>query len=199
MTFDEYNMRLNNVIEAMKSEPNGVLMVKIASDALAMIRKRVTESGRNAEGGMYEKYSTRPYFTNCASMSTDACNQIAGSKEKRRQLDWATITTSSGKKVRMFKLPGGYKQFRELHGRQTGFVDFSFSGRMWANIKILSSFEEHQDGVARIGAGQQENKDKLAWNTDLKGDILKLSDEEIREIMTTYDMGIQQIFTKNGL
>jgi hypothetical protein len=194
LTFDEYNIKLNNVIQAMSSDANGALMVEVASDALALIRKRVIDSGVDAEGAKYEPYSTRPFFVPKADMSLDAYNKLAGSKTKRRELKWATFDG-----VRMVQIPGGYKEFRELHGRQTGFVDFSFSGRMWANIKITSNFLEHAQGVARISATQQENKDKLAENTKRRGDILNLSKTEIKDLSEIYNMGIVQIFTKNGL
>lgn len=197
MTFDEYRMKMDNVIQALQTEPYGALMVEIASDALALIRQRIIQTGQTAEGGQYPPYSIKPLYTGCkAFINQSKCP--AGSKSKRRELKWITINRG-GKPVHLFRVEGGYKEFREMNDRQTGFVDFSFSGRMWVNIKIKSTFDEHQNGVARIGATQQENIDKLAGNTARKGDILKLSDKEITDIISTYNLGIEQIFTKNGL
>ena len=83
-----------------------------------------------------------------------------------------------GKNIRLSELAGGYKEFRELHGRQTNFVDFAFSGRMWADVRVVSGDDEHKLGRARISTLSEEQMKKLAGNTERKGTILPYRDWE---------------------
>ena len=101
----------------------GNLMVGIAASGATMIKERVVNTGINAEGTPFSPYSTKPMLANCSSkyMSAAVCNQLAGSKEKRKELKWVTV-----KNAKLFEIDGGYKEFRELHGRRTDIVDFNW-------------------------------------------------------------------------
>ena len=198
MTPQELIDRLDNVVTDIESGEMGRLMTYVAQDAIAMIRGRIIERGEDAEGKKYEPYSTKPMLATKESMTTGAYNNIAGSKTKRQELKWVTLKRG-GKNVTFFELPGGYKQFRDIHGRQTGFVDFSFSNRMWANIKVVSTPSEHNSGIARIAATTPEDEKKLAGNTKRRGHILKLSKSEITYLSERLNMELTQVFHKNGL
>jgi hypothetical protein len=127
-------------------------------------------------------------------MTTSAYSSIAGSKKKRKELDWVTV-----KGHKLFELPGGYKQFRELHGRQTGFVDFVFTGRMWNNIKLVSDQGELNSGVAVIRPTEELQKKKLAGNTERRGDILALSKAEEQRLSDIYSVWIEGALRKYKL
>lgn len=194
MTIEEYNKNLNGVIRDLQTGSHGEIMIKMAVEALTMIKQRVQQTGTDAKGSKYAPYSTSKMLTNCSTMTLSACNKIAGSKKKRRDLDWVTINGH-----RLFNLPGGYKQFRELHGRQTNFVDFSFTNAMWNDINVISKQSDHQRGIAYIGAKQEIEKKKLAGNTKRRGDILDLSQKEINQLRESYNIGVLKIFRQNGL
>lgn len=194
MTPEELDRAYTKTISDMSSQPRGEVMHSLGVVALSLIKQRVQESGTDAEGKKYSPYSTRPILANRAGMNVNAYNQIAGSKQKRKELKWVTI---DGHKL--FEVPGGYKQYRELHGRQTGFVDFSFSGRMWANVALISSPADHNSGMAVIGAKNTETNDILEGNTKRRGDILDLSKEEINELKDKYNLGMLKILKQNGL
>ena len=86
----------------------GEAMLAVASDAVAMIRQRIIYSGVDAEGNKYDAYSVKPMLANCSGMAKTACTKIAGSKQKRRELEWVTLKRG-GKNIRLFILPEGYK------------------------------------------------------------------------------------------
>ena len=197
MTIPELNQKLDSLVNDI-TQNLGTTMVQVGSEALVYVRERVMNSGIDAEGQKYEPYSTRPMLANCSSMTGNACSRIASSKEKRKELKWVTIKRGD-KNIRLFELPQGYKQYRELHGKQTGFVDFSFSGRMWSNIKIKSDQSEHNSGIVRIGATTEEDNKKLEGNTKRRGDILKLSKSEIENIKSSFAMNITQSIERAGL
>lgn len=194
MTPEELDKSYTRVISDMQGNPNGENMKSLGTTALILIRARIQEKGIDAEGLKYAPYSTNPMLANRGSMNVSAYNTIAGSKDKRRNLKWSTI---DGHKL--FEIPGGYKQFRELHGRQTGFVDFSFSGRMWANISLISNAQDHISGTAIIGAKNTDTNDILEGNTKRRGDILDLSKSEIEELKEQYTLNTLRIFKENGL
>ena len=174
MTPEEYDRALTKTISDLSSQPRGEIMQSLGTVALTLIKQRVQETGTDADGKRYNPYSTRPMLANRGGMTVSAYNQIAGSKDKRKELKWVTL---DGHKL--FEVPGGYKQYRELHGRQTGFVDFSFSGRMWSNITLISSPADHNSGIAIIGTKDPKINDIIEGNTKRRGDILDLSKKEI--------------------
>lgn len=198
MTPEELDRRFEKTINDIQGSEFGKLMVYAGQDALSLIRRRVQEEGTNAEGQKYTPYSVKPMLANCSSMTTNACGRIAGSKQKRRELKWVTLHRG-GKNIRLFELPGGYKQYRDIHGRQTGYVDFTFTGKMWGNVKIVSDNSEHNGGIVRIGATTELDKKKLEGNTARRGPILKLSQSELSYLSGRFNMGITQIFHNNGL
>ena len=194
MNFEDYNKRLNGVIKDLQTGAHGEVMVRMAVNALTLIKQRVQETGTDAKGQKYKGYSTKPMLMNCSTMILSACSKVAGSKEKRKELQWRTV---NGHKL--FILPGGYKQWRELHGRQTQHVDFSVTNAMWNDINVISKQSDHEKGVAIIGAKQDIEKKKLAGNTKRKGDILDLSQKEIDTLKASYNIDVLQIFRNNGL
>lgn len=200
MDINELNQKLDSLVEDV-NQNMGNTMVQIGSEALIYIRDRVMNSGINAEGQKYEPYSTKPMLVGCKGFKNKAnCSRVFG-KKKNKDLKWVTLdrTNNEGKKIRLAVLDGGYKEFRQLNDLQTGFVDFSFSGRMWANIKIKSDQSEHSNGVVRIGATTDEDNKKLEGNTRRKGDILKLSANEIESIRKSFAVNITQSIERAGL
>lgn len=92
-----------------------------------------------------------------------------------------------------------YKAQKEKEGKYRGFVDFTYSSRMWNNIALVSDRNELDKGVAVIRARSSENQDKLNKNTKSRGPILAVSENEKGVIMEIYNEGILRIFRRNGL
>jgi len=210
MTLPELDNAFSSVIRDVESEPFGNIMVQIGSTATTLIRERIIKRGETAEGGKYPPYSTKRMLSGCSNwLDKGKCVTFA----KKKDTKWVTLGGSryeqflsvsaggSGEIKRLFEIPGGYKEFRELNlGAGKGnFVDFAFSNRMWANIKLVSSNSEHNQGIARIAATTEEDKKKLEGNTKRKGDILKLSQSELSELTDIFDIGLTQILEKHGL
>lgn len=196
MKADEATRRIEFIVDKTVSDWGNV-MLQVAQSANAMIKKRVIERGENAQGEQYDPYSTTPMLTNCSQMTQAACQKKIGSKAKRKELKWVTLKRG-GKSVRLFELAGGYKEFRELHGRQTGFVDFAFSGKMWANINVVSGDDEHKVGRARISTLSEEEMKKLAGNTERKGEILNLSQEETYTLARYIEKRLTDMWRQQG-
>jgi hypothetical protein len=93
----------------------------------------------------------------------------------------------------------GYLNYKRKAGKYRGFVDFTFTDRMWGNIKLVSPKDELDMGIAIIKATTPEEKEKLSKNTKSRGDILALSEEEKKKLVGIYEQGILNIWRKNQL
>lgn len=178
MTTEEAIKNMDKIIAESVSE-FGVVMLQVAQSANTLMKQRIVETGVDAEGKPFAPYSTKPMLANCKSkyMSAAVCNQLAGTPEKRKELKWVTVNNK-----KLFEIDGGYKEFRELHGRQTNHVDFNWTGEMWANVQVVSSEDEHRTGLARISTLSETENDKLSGNTDRRGEILMLNDSEVKVV-----------------
>ena len=191
MTFDELYKVFERAIRRAKTDYADT-MVKIGNDALALIKMRVQEEGRDAEGKEFEPYSESDMLVGCKSMNKSVCNSYFG-KQNNKKHEWVTIKRG-GKNYSLAVLEGGYKKLRQMHGRQTSHVDFTFSGAMWSNISIISSGGEHSSGVVRLGPNNEETRKILKGNISKRGPILELSREEIKTLSGIYKNKVKQFF-----
>jgi hypothetical protein len=194
ITFLQLSKNLEGFAGYLEGPEHGNIMVQMASEALALNKMRVQEKGEGSNGEKYKPYSKKPMLANRSGMTQSAYSSIAGSKKKRQDLDWVTV-----KGHKLFELPNGYKQFRELHGRQTTFVDFTLSGRMWNNIRLVSDRSELNSGVAVIKATEELQKKKLAGNTERRGEILGLSKKEEERLSDIYSVWVEGALKKYKL
>lgn len=201
MTADELIKNIEGVIEDFTQGEMAVSLLRAAESARSLIMDRVTERGVNAKGEPFKGYSTTPMLANCSTFTQNACNKIAGSKEKRKDLHWVTLNrmNKKGKKIRLFELPGGYSQLRELEGRQTDHVDFSMTGMMWKSIQVTSGMAEAKEGYAVIRPNNSEDMDKLVGNEDRRGEILALSEEELDMITDDILDGAIEVLRNNNI
>jgi hypothetical protein len=195
ITLIELSEQLNHFANDLTGAEQGVLMLQLGNDALALVKQRVTETGVNPEGEKYDPYSTKPMLIGAKSfVQQAAANSLLGSKEKRKKLEWRTLNGN-----RLAILDGGYKKLRDLQGRQTAFVDFVVTGRLWDNIKLISNQDELNSGVAVIKATQELEKKKLSGLTERKGEILALSKKEETQLTGYYSAWVEKLLKKNGL
>lgn len=193
---EEATTRINFITDKTITDWGNV-MLEVAQSANAMLKERIIKTGQNAEGEMFDPYSTTPMLAGYSSMTKKAYNKVAGSKKKRKELNWVTLNRG-GKNIRLFELAGGYKEYRELHGRQTNFVDFAFSGRMWADVQVVSGDDEHKLGRARISTLSEEQMKKLAGNTERKGTILDLSTDETNALARIIEKRLTDLWRQQG-
>jgi hypothetical protein len=200
ITFIELSKQLEGLAQSMTGAEQGRLMFKLGSDALGLIKQRVQEKGETIDGGKFPPYSTKPMLIGSKSfVQQAAASSLLGSKPKRKELEWRTVGGH-----RLAILEGGYKKLRELQGRQTGFVDFTMTGRMLGNakvkgdVKVTSDQPELNSGVVTIKATQELEKKKLSGLTERKGEILALSKKEITQLTGYYEKWVSEIVKKNG-
>jgi len=72
-----------------------------------------------------------------------------------------------------------YARRRRKNGLQTGYVDFTDRGRLWANVQPRVELDEQNRTLVVIGARDSENNAKLLGAVKKRGNILRLSQDEI--------------------
>jgi len=201
MTEEETRARMNALADDIDNGALGEALGRAAMNANALINDRIVKTGKNAEGSLYPPYSTNPMYVWCPEdkkrdkygrMTDKACAK-AQARYKRKRPKGSTEPLHS------FLLVGGYKEYRELHERPTQFVDFLFKGDMWGNITLVTTSDDHKKGKARISAPNPDQYAKLAGNTQRKGQILDLNQEEIKLIAQVIGDELEDLIAKHGL
>ena len=139
--------QLQNIATQVEQDM-GVILREAAHVMVADVKHRVTFEGVNKNGSGFTPYSTKPMLVSPKSFQTvkgfnrftKVSKGAKGLANKRgvkfsQQYEWRTIIVG-GVARRLMVLPGGYKQFRELHGHPTQKKIFYWNGTMMNSIKI---------------------------------------------------------------
>lgn len=87
---------------------------------------------------------------------------------------------------------GVYKQDKEDTGKQTAFVDFRNTGRMWNSITVIGNRISASLSVVTVGSSTAEEEDKLEFQEErYDAEVLELNLEEIAELEETAIAQIQ--------
>lgn len=219
MTIQQLNTKLESFVKELQGgDKLGNIMVGIGLEANKMIYDRVHGKGIDAEGSKYTPYSTKSMLSGCSNFIDESnCIRYIGTKaaqkknRKRSRFEkylaaeagefetkWITLK-KAGKNIRLFEIPGGYREFRTLNKRQINYVDFDFTGDMWKGISLKINRNELNKGIVRIGAINPESEKKLTGNTKRRTDILKLNQTEINELSNKFENKLQELINKSGL
>lgn len=186
MDLTAYQIQLEKGLQAYKAARSKA-SVAIGLDGLAMIKKRVVTDGKNPDGAAYDEYSDNPlpawYFK-----GKSRAEQLAGGEK---------TYTNSGfsppyKKMVEQKLKEGaqsfhglgwsYEEWREANNLQTDFKDFSFTGKMWKNIRVILKVNTGKGVIVRIAPTDPDSIQKLEWVEERDGKVLDFSDAEVRRL-----------------
>jgi hypothetical protein len=163
MDLKQAQRNINNFLNELdNNRENDTLL--IAKEARALIVRRVQNTGKDYRDKQMGTYSTNPlplfYYDQILSKS----QQLAAKK--------------------LQKIKGGvsYKDARKIAGRRTNFVDLTFSGAMWAGTVAIIDSQTPNSVTATITGRTQETRDKLEYNSIRYGNVLRLTDEEERQL-----------------
>ena len=182
MTIQELDNKVSKWVDAVQGPAMGTIMGSIGEEALTMIKMRILNTGVDAEGQKYKPYSTKPMLAGCKGFLNQT-NCPAKTKSARRELKWVTIQRN-GKNYHLYQIPGGYKEFRDMNlgAGHSSYVDFFFSGLMWASISLTKDTSELQNGIATIKSMSPEKQIILNANAERRTKILKLSRKEVSDL-----------------
>jgi hypothetical protein len=148
---------------------------------IAEYKNRIFVEGRATDGAQIGQfstygggYSTEPFYQNPTKL-TGVSSAGVTPQGKTGQ---SRFKNGNPHKTRY--LPQGYKELRELTGRQSGYVDLNFSGALERSIKVV------QDGArAVIRYTSDFEAEKMTGNEDRFGQLIHELSVEENEIGTT--------------
>lgn len=211
-SFDAFADMLESLVKELDSKMPDKVSMAIMVEAMDLHKKRIFERGEKTEGqkiGTYNddpNYYSKDTFIRESAFKAQGKNEVGldafGKKKKRATVAAFDIKTRkkvsvavrNGNKERtsMF-LPGGYKEFRDIQGRQTAFVDWKFSGSAERSLNVVKIGQPVYYGVTDA----KESK-KFDGLTDKFGEVLPLSNEEKLYITDELTQAAKQIMQDHG-
>lgn len=170
--------------ELQKIENSDKLLLTIAREMYIETARRVFVDGKMTDGKRW-KYSTKSILANYYSFSTKAgYNKFAGSKEKRKNLNWVTLKNGA----RVFEVAGGFKSIKEADGHPNPF-DFTGQLRRAYNYEGLNGssvlgFIDAKRVAPQGGASSTTNSEIVDGLESKQGEIFALMDSELKLIDT---------------
>lgn len=217
MTLDEYIYAVDAFLYTLEQEMPAVAD-EIALNALALVKNRIVDQGQGIKGAHYSTHpmlATKDQFIvesafkqtqiESTRLSRDDKGKVKrkkdgslvrkGSTKQKRGL-WIKFPKAS-KAVPVMVLEQGYKEFREIQGRQGNVVDGSYTGKMWQGTTIVARISNRKNVWASvIGGNNQEAQNKLAWMTDKYGPFLTVFPEEEQMLATVYNARLQSLLNR---
>lgn len=151
----------------------------IVLDALALLKRRVINTGKDSEGKSFSDYSEAVvpfwYFAGKDGVSS---NDVKRLKDKSGYF-------------------ASYRDLREVKGRPTKFKNFSFTNKMWNSLETAAL--SHNNGVVVIGfKASSDREDVVNIHHEQEG-LLRFSDDEIKLVRSLSKKRIMDAFKRNGL
>ncbi len=177
MTIDDAITKIDAFLANLDEE-----MVRISEElavnAKSMIMHRIQTEG--LPGRHYSTMPLPPYFFDDRALNAGG-RRLLDRHEKKAIRD---AQRAEGVRVRKNKaldeLDDGisYYEWRLANGLQVGFVDLTFTGRMWQNTGPVVT-EKHGDVyVTKVTGFNEETRQKLRWNAERFGDFFAVTQEE---------------------
>lgn len=175
MTLEEYQKSLASLTQDVLNQTREMAYVSAANKLLATIKNRIQRQGVDSNGAKMKAYSTKPYYAQRSSFVKRGSFKAEGKRgfkgERVVKATGIRINKKTGKvkkletkyfiaktEVKTMFLKDGYKQFREIQGRQTGHRDLTLSGQTMLNYvmgvtegKVLLGFDTDRSSKIRKG------------------------------------------------
>jgi hypothetical protein len=141
--FSDAINRIKDKVNINPKELDKVLKVAATSVQGTMMR-RVFNNGKDSKNGMIGNYSTKPTLVGRSSfVNKGAWDRVYRSKSYK----WVTFR---GRKLKV--LTGGYKQIRQLEGKETASVNLTRTGKLSKSLVIEPTANGYIIGFLPYGA-----------------------------------------------
>jgi hypothetical protein len=169
-------MILENLLERLRVLGTVVAMDETAKRVslaaairvLGAMKRRIFTDGIATDGSQIGQYSTTSFYQN----PTKLIGVAAGGVTPAGKNGQSNFKNGKAKKTKY--LNSGYKELRELTGRQSDFVDLNFSGSTQGTLQFGIRGE-----VAVVGFINEEAAEIIAYNEERFGkDIITITSEE---------------------
>ncbi|WP_313515645.1 hypothetical protein [Sphingobacterium sp.] len=186
----EFIAKLENVIKELPIEAENIA-IEMALNHKALVVRRIQSEG--IPGETYSDKGIPAYFY--------AGFSVTAGKNKGKTYDSSYPRLNSGfdrmveKKLKK-KESISWKDVREANGLQTGFVDFTFTGRSFQNLNIVSVERSGFISRAYLGASDPESAQKLFYGFKQYGDFLKPNEEDQKILVKIGNQMLSKVLEK---
>lgn len=151
MTFEQFTDKVNNLHSLSAKVAIEGVIIPAAGRMLASIKNRIQQKGEKTDGGMIGQYSTTPMyatreqFDKQSAFKPQGKGQIKENGKVKREMGMVDgvkkhiIKRKSGivERKSMY-LPYGYKQLREIQGKNVAFIDLNYRGDMMLSYQLTN-------------------------------------------------------------
>lgn len=133
MTVEQYIAKLNRQIEAIERNDKALLLA--ASSVHGKMVTRIFEDGLDSNGNKIGNYSTKEMLAtetqfDKKSKFKQTIGKTKTGKPKPLWLLFPRAKKKGKKAVPVMRISGGYKTFREMQGKESGFVNLRYRGTL---------------------------------------------------------------------
>ena len=126
-----------------------------AIQVIAEYKQRIFFLGLDTSGGSIGQYSVNPFYINPLTLTTVKASGIKPQGKNGQSV------FKNGNPHKTKYLTQGYKELRDLTGRQSNTVDLNFSGSLFQSIKVTES-----GSVSAITYTNDEMANIMVFNED---------------------------------
>lgn len=188
MDIGTYVSRLQELTTNAVNDNREEIYVRNGNILLASIKSRIQREGRDSSGSKMPAYSTKPAYYSKAQFVKKGSFKAKGKTGERKFLN--------GQDHKTMYLQNGYKEFREVQGRQTQTRDLTLSGDLMlsyvlgtADQAILIGFNQEKQSKKRKGLEERNGSDIFPAT---KGEM----DDFNKSVIDNELQVINQIFTQ---
>jgi hypothetical protein len=192
MAFEQLTERLNEIAKKLDEAVPEVALVQSFVELQADFLSRVFEQGLNSQNekiGEYDDspaYFSKDEFINKGAFRPQGKDPDNENKATTQFIRVSNIATKKTRKLAIKKdfserlsmyLPKGYKEFRDIQGRPTAYVNLKFSGSLERAYRVF----KFGDSVL-FGQNDTEEHKKIEGLTDRFGEWQSLTQEEVERL-----------------
>lgn len=135
-TYEELPTLLQEIQDRLINEISGAAMTHGANELIGEMRTRIFSKGINSDGGQIgNSYSETPIYVPKEVFIRKGSFTAKGKENKG--------IFKNGNERKTMHLEHGYKELREIQGRQTAFVDWRYSGSLEKSIEAVREDDKH--------------------------------------------------------
>lgn len=139
----------------------------VATIMLDKMRLRLFQEGISGDGNKTGSYSTSPMYASKSVFVGSGFSPQGKNAKKTASGKLAKVSENKkdGAQRKSMYLAGGYKELRQVQGKETAFVNLQYSGLLFTDFSKLAVVKDTV--VSKVGT--KESSDKLKWLSDKYG------------------------------
>lgn len=200
ITIDELPAALQGIADKIKEEMRSRILFAAGLAMEAEMKDRIFGQGKDSEGNSIGNYSvksawfSREQFVRQGAFKPNSKSggevKVFNVKTKRKKI---VNVTKDFRETQSMWLKNGYKEFRDIQGRQTAFVDNKLSGDLEKSIQTVKINEDtvYIAITDKIGSDKRKGNEKhfgksiySASKTD-KEVFIKAVNDEVQHLRNT--------------